>query len=122
MGKNTGAGPWVRLSLWGIVLVEAVGLGFGFYDFADFYDGAHCLFHCLNGNVFVAAVHVHATCEDVGAWQTFKRELCAVGSAADRLNDRGDIGVFHCLFCHLDDVHHGFNLFAHVVVLVFDFD
>lgn len=48
------------------------GLGFDFYDFADFYDGAHSLFHCLNGNVFVATVHVHAACKDVGAWQTFE--------------------------------------------------
>ena len=42
--------------------------------------------------------------------------------AADWLNDRSDIGVFHCLFCHFDNVHHWFNLFAQVVVLVFDFD
>ena len=73
--KNTGAGPrrvGAAQPLGYCFGRSGGGLGFGFYDFADFYDGAHCLFHCLNGNVFVAAVHVHATCEDVGAWQTFE--------------------------------------------------
>ena len=121
--KTQGLGRvgWVWLSLWGVVLVEAVGVRLRLLRFCRFLRWCALPFP-LPERIHIRSDRACSCREDVGAWQTLERELCAVGAAADWLNDRSDVGVFHCLFCHLDDVHHWFNLFAHVVVLVFDFD
>ena len=57
--------------------------------------------------------------EDIGTWQAFERQLCAVRAAADGMNAWGHIALLHGFQHQVDDVHVGFYLLLHVVVLVF---
>ena len=65
-------------------------------------------------------MEIATTCKDVRTWQTLERELCAIGSATDRLHLRSNTTLLHCLEHDVDDVHVGINLLLHVVVLILE--
>ena len=63
-------------------------------------------------------MEIQATGKDVGAGETLERQLCAIGSATDRLHLRHYTGTLHGEFCRVDNVHYGFDFLAHIIVLV----
>lgn len=103
----------------GWVYVSTTGLGNDAGDLDDDFCG---FFHGGDGYVFVASMEVESAGKDVGAGQSFEGELCSVCAAAYGYYFGRDAAVAHGLFGCVDDVHQRFDFFAHVVVLVFDFD
>ena len=69
------------------------------------YHNLHGLLHHLNADKLMRTMEIATTCKDVRTWQTLERELCAIGSATDRLHLRSNTTLLHCLEHDVDDVH-----------------
>ena len=78
------------------------------------------LFHLLHGSVFVAPVEVVPAGAHVGAGNAHLGESGAVGTAADRQDDRFHAELLHSFLGAGDQVHVVLERNSHVVVLVAD--
>ena len=65
-------------------------------------------------------MEVNASGEDVRTRKTLERELCSVGTTANRSHLWWHTTLFHRLQHDVDDMHVRINLLLHVIVLVVD--
>ena len=79
------------------------------------------LFHILDTCVFETGMKIFAARGKIRTRQTFKRQSCAVCTAADGLDDGSDAAIQHSLFCQIDDFHMGFDLRDHIIILIRQF-
>ena len=93
-----------------------------FGSFNDLQNDLTCFFQRRNRQVFVSAVEVLASGEDVRAGQSLEGKSCAVCSATDRFDHRRYAYGGNGFFGEVDDVHYRFDFLTHVVVLVTQFD
>ena len=62
-----------------------------------------------------------SACKDIGTRQAHKAKLRTIGTTADRFGNRGNTQFFHRTFGYFYNMHHRFDFFTHIVILVFYF-
>ena len=94
---------------------------FACYELGNLDDDVHGFLHVLDRHELIAAVEVQATGKDIGTRQALERELGAVRTSANGFYTRLYTYRLHGGKSGVDDMHHRFNLLAHIIVLVAKF-
>ena len=90
------------------------------HDFGQTCNHLSSLAEARHRQELILAMEILATREDVRSWQPHEREAAAIGSATDGGDLALDTAIRHGLTGEINDMHHGLNLLAHVIVLVAD--